>query len=172
MLLCSMAGNVVGFATGVGDIVVRVCNWVVIVSILVIVLGISGDIVSRVVLNRSIWGVEEIILSAGLYLWFAAWVYATYKRYHIGADPALRNPLLKAINTIVDVALCLIITLVFCYLSYQYCTWIVASHSKTITFGVPLIYTISVVFIGLVITAGYIMRQMVECVRAFLRSRV
>lgn len=146
--------------------IITISKWLIITTMSVIFLAIMADILVRQVFNQSIWGVEEIAILALTWLWFSAFIYTTHLREHIGGNFPIRRRLAQNIYSVVSSSLCLFSLLVFCYLAYRYCAFLIAQEARTVTLEVPEIYTVGGVFIGLVLGAGYLVRETVSNVQA------
>ena len=153
----------VGFDTGL----VTIFRWTIIVASLVVVLSIFTVVFLRYIFRRGVWGTEEIALSVMMWLWMITIAYTTRQRSHVSSTFPAQNRSAQGIYRIVSSSLCLMIVLLFCYYSYNYCIWLIANDARTITFTIPRIYIFSSVFIGFVLTAGYLIWEIVDNVRAF-----
>jgi len=140
-------------------------KWVIIATSLVIVFSIFIEVFFRYVFSRPIWGAEEIDVSALLWLWFIAFAYATYRRFHVGSSFPIRKRLAQNIFGIFSPSFCLIVTLISCYFAYRYCAFTIAQPLTNPVLGFPMIYVNVAAFIGLVLIAVYFIRDIVTKVR-------
>ena len=145
---------------------VSISEWIVIISSLVIVGVMFLEVLLRYVFKAPLYGTEEIATNMVLWLWFFGMAYATYCGFYIGSNFPIRKRSAQDIFALVKPIFCLIITLIFCYFSYQYCHWTVVKNLHSISLRFPLIYGVVAVFIGLVLTAVYLIREIVIKTRA------
>ena len=154
----------------IGKSSVSIMKWVIIATSLVIVFSVFFEVFFRYVFSRPIWGAEEIDISAVLWLWFIAFAYATYRRFHVASSFPIRKRLAQNIFSIFSPSFCLIVTLISCYFAYRYCAFTVAQPLTNPVLGFPMIYVNAAAFIGLVLVAVYLIRDIVIGVQAFRHS--
>jgi TRAP-type C4-dicarboxylate transport system permease small subunit len=143
----------------------------IITTSLVIVASIVIEVFFRYVLSRPIWGAEEIDVSALLWLWFIAIAYATYRRFHVGSTFPIRKRIAQNIFSIVSPTFCLIVTLISCYYAYQYAVFTVAQDLTNTVLGFPMIYVNVAAFVGLVLVACYLVRDVVTQIHVLRNHR-
>jgi TRAP-type C4-dicarboxylate transport system permease small subunit len=150
--------------------IVAIMKGLIIAASLVIVTSIVVEVFFRYVLSRPIWGAEEIDVSALLWLWFISIAYATYRRFHVGSTFPIRKRLAQDIFSVVSPTFCLIVTVISCYYAYRYACFTVAQELTNTVFGFPMIYVNVAAFVGLVLVACYLIRDIVAQI-LILRSR-
>lgn len=151
--------------------IVTVNEWGVVASSLVVVLAIFIQVVLRYVFRHPLLGMEEIAIMAVLWLWFLAIASASQRGFHIsGGLPVTR----KSVRDIMDLVypfICLLVTVIFGYLCYLYCAWVV--EAKVISGGLqlPWILSVSGAFLGLVLNTVYLTCETAAKLGAFRRAR-
>jgi len=151
--------------------VITANEWGVVASSLVMVLAIFTQVILRYVFRHPLLGMEEIAIMVVLWLWFMAIASASERGFHIsGGLPVTR----KSVRDIMDVVypfICLLVTVVYGYLCYLYCAWVV--EAKVISGGLqlPWILSVSGAFLGLVLNTVFLTRESVVKLGAFRRAR-
>ena len=148
---------------------VSISEWIVIISSLVLIGVMFLEVLLRYVFKAPLYGTEEIAINVVLWLWFLGMAYATYKGFYIGSNFPIRKRSAQNIFAVVKPIFCLIIVLIFCYFSYEYCLWTVVKDIRAVSLRFPLIYGVVAVFIGLVLTAVYFIREIIIKARALHR---
>ena len=136
-----------------------IMKGVIIATSLVIAFSVFFEVFFRYVFSRPIWGAEEVDISAMLWLWFIAFAYATYRRFHVGSTFPIRKRSAQNIFSIFSPCFCLIVTLISCYFAYQYCAFSIAQNLTNPVLGFPMIYVNVAVLIGLAMVAIYFIRD-------------
>lgn len=107
------------------------------------VLFIVISVFMRYILRSSLFGVEEIILLAAMWLYFIGGVYGSYKNNHITAEVLptyIKSQRVKKILRIFVRAFCLAISIVFAVWGTIYIKWCFKVGGATVGLHIPLIY--------------------------------
>lgn len=145
--------------------ILNLSKLIVILTSITIVLLIFIQVLLRYVFLRPLLGTEELAAIVVMWLWFFAMAYSTHQRFHVHSEPPIKNRSFHRALGIVSPFFCLFITVIFGYYSYQYAHWTYVKNLVTSSLGLPLIIGVLPVFIGLVITAGYFVRDILNTVR-------
>lgn len=137
----------------------KIMRYVLIFSSIVLVFTLASTVIMRYVLKIDIFGLEELIIIPGFWLYFLGAGYATKeKNFHIQADlissyveSPLINKLIELITSIITFVTSLIMTL----WSYTFFKDSVTSGAKTPALKIPLFVSHSSVFIGFLIMTIY-----------------
>lgn len=146
-------------------------RWIVIISSLVLVSLICLQIILRYIFRSPLLGLEEIAIMVVPWLWFFGIAFASLKGFHISGGFPVERQSIQNILRVVYPFVCVIVTLVFCYLTYQYCYWVAKEGVKSIALVIPWIYTVLGVFLGLMFNAVYLISEAVAKLRAFRQAR-
>lgn len=151
--------------------IVKVNQWGVIVSSLVVISTIFIQVILRYVFQHPLLGMEEIAIMAVLWLWFLAIALATQRGFHISGGLPITRQSIRDIMEVVYPFVCLSVSLVFGYLCYLYCVWVI--EAKVISGGLrlPWILSVSGAFLGLVLNTVYLTREAVAKLGAFRLAR-
>ena len=123
--------------------VITILRLILIFSSVSAVLFIVISVFMRYILRSSLFGVEEIILLAAMWLYFIGGVYGSYKDNHITADVLstyLKSNRAKKIIRIFVRVFCLVISIVFAVWGIIYISWCFKVGGKTVGLHIPLIY--------------------------------
>ncbi|UCH51216.1 MAG: TRAP transporter small permease subunit [Chloroflexota bacterium] len=150
---------------------VKVSNVIVVISALIVIYAVCLQIILRYVFRQPLLGLEEIALLVVLWLWFFGMAAASEKGFHItGGLPVTRQSIQNVLKMVYPF-ICLIATLIFCYLTYLYCQWVVTADIRSIALQIPYIVSATGVFLGLVLNAAYLTSEAVAKLRAFQEAR-
>lgn len=148
-----------------------VTKTVIVVSSVAITFLICFQVVRRYVFLAPLLGLEEIALMVVLWLWFFSIVYATSKGFHISGGLPMRSQSAQRIMEVGYSFFSLIITVIFSYLTLVYCLWVAEVKLLSLGLYIPQIYSMISVFLGLVLVAGYLIREAVVRLRVFQQMR-
>jgi TRAP-type C4-dicarboxylate transport system permease small subunit len=151
--------------------IVTVNEWGVVASSLVVIYTIFIQVVLRYVFHHPLLGMEEIAIMAVLWLWFFAAALASERGFHISGGLPVTRQSIRDVMEVVYPFICLTVTLVFGYLCYVYCVWVVEGHVISGGLFIPWIWTTVGAFLGLVLNAVYLTQQAVAKLGAFRQAR-
>lgn len=150
----------------------RIQTFILIVSGLVIILGISLVVLFRYLLKLDLFGMEEIITLFAFWLYFMGSAYGAYERSHISADiinAYVRHEktryALKALTSLFTAALCLMFT----KWAWDYVSWTFKTNPKSTALNIPLIYTQAAILVGFVLMSFYFIVHLLDDLREFGR---
>jgi TRAP-type C4-dicarboxylate transport system permease small subunit len=151
--------------------VVTANEWGAVISSLVVVLAIFTQVVLRYIFHHPLLGMEEIAIMAVLWLWFLAIALASERGFHISGGLPVTRQSIRDIMVVVYPFICLLVTVIFGYLCYLYCVWVVEGHVISGGLFIPWIWTVSGAFLGLVLNAVFLTWEAVAKLRTFRRAR-
>ena len=151
--------------------IVTANEWGVVASSLVVVLAIFIQVVLRYVFRHPLLGMEEIAIMVVLWLWFMAIASASERGFHISGGLPVTRQSVRDIMEVVYPFICLLVTVIFGYLCYLYCAWVI--EAKVISGGLqlPWILSVSGAFLGFVLNTIFLTRETVVKLGAFRRAR-
>lgn len=149
---------------------VRFAEGIVVITSLIVLSAICLQIILRYVFRQPLLGLEEIALMVVLWLWFFGMASASERGFHIsGGLPVTR----QSIQNIMKVAypfISFIVSLVFCYLAYNYCQFVLKEDIRSVALRIPWIYCVLGVFLGLALNTAYLIRETVVKLRVFRQA--
>ncbi len=136
----------------------RINNWIVsfqkfflfcLMSILSF--GMLAEVIARYIFNSSLFGLEQFIGYAAVWLYFIGAAYGSYERSHIKAE--FINILIKSENKrniirSVAAVVSTIMAIVFTKWSWQFCAESIAMGETTPTYSIPMIYFQASLLVG------------------------
>lgn len=138
------------------------------VSVGLIVVLIVVQIFLRVVLQCPLFGVEEIALIAGMWLYLIGAAYCTRERSHIQASMVhliFKNPLHQAVIRCAASAVSVFLALVMTRWGYDFVAWGLEHKSITPSLGIDYLVPQSALFVGAVLMALYFILELADNVR-------
>lgn len=141
-----------------------------VVSIL-LVLGVTGQVILRYVLKSNLLGLEEMIILLAFWLYFLGGIYGSATRTHITADLTevyIKNKKLKQFVKLIVSLITVFISCVFAYYSVDYLTWGVERGATSPVLKLPMVWSQSSVFVGFTLMAFYFIVHFVKDLLMFL----
>ncbi|WP_461211425.1 TRAP transporter small permease [Desulfocurvus sp. DL9XJH121] len=135
---------------------------------LIVVLIVLG-IFLRVVLQSPLFGVEEIALIAGMWLYLIGAAYCTRERSHIQASMVhllLKNPLHQAMVRCLASGISVFLALVMAKWGYDFVAWGLTHRSITPSLGINYLVPQSALFAGAVLMVLYFALELADNVRS------
>ncbi len=143
---------------------VKVFRFLMIIGAYLCAGMIFAEVFFRYVLNLPIFGINELVLLVGIWLYFIASVYGAFEKTHIqvsvmhlflkGKPLAASRALASAITTFLSIFMI--------QWSYAYISWSIKLHGITPALRIPLIlYQVSILF-GAVFMFFYFFAELVD----------
>jgi len=151
--------------------IVTLNEWGIVFFSLVIVLAIFIQVILRYLFHHPLLGMEEIAIMAVLWLWFLAMASASERGFHISGGLPITKQSIRDVMELFYPFVCLLVSVVFSYLCYLYCVWVV--EAKVISGGLQLPWILSVAgaFVGLVLNTMFLTRESVAKLKTFRQAR-
>ena len=117
---------------------------------------IFASVLMRYVFKSNLYGLEEIVTLATMWLYFMGGVDGSYEDSHIDADVlslAIKSEKVKRVLKIIIKAVCLVVSIVFAKWGIDYLNWAVAVGGVTQTLRIPMLLSrmpLSIAFILMV----------------------
>jgi TRAP-type C4-dicarboxylate transport system permease small subunit len=150
----------------------RLQQVVLIATSLFISVFMFVEVVLRYVLNKPLMGIEEIVPLGAFWLYFIGASYGSFKRTHIKAEVVemmAKNPRVVAISRVVASAVSFGLSLFLCKWGLDFFIYGLTEGQRSATVFIPMIYSQSAIFFGLVLMTFYFLIEMVDRVRAARR---
>ena len=113
---------------------------IIVVSSIALTVLICVQVLFRYIFHRGVLGLEELALMVVVWLWFFGASYAISKDFYIssGAFTSEDNLLSRVIRPLYSIS-GIILMLVFGYLLFRYCEFLVVRSVRSVALGIPLI---------------------------------
>jgi TRAP-type C4-dicarboxylate transport system permease small subunit len=137
-------------------------------------LAMLAEVITRYFFNTSLFGLEQFIGYAAVWLYFIGASYGSYERTHIKAEfiniivrSSRQRDGVCAFSGAVSTAM----SAVFVKWSWDFCVESVKMHETTPTHGVPMIYFQSALLVGAVLMTIYFTWETIEYSHRFIKGR-
>ena len=128
-------------------------------------LAMLAEIITRYIFNTSLFGLEQFVGYAAVWLYFIGAAYGSYERTHIKAEfinviissPRIRHGV-RAFSAIISTAM----SIVFAKWSWDFGFESIMVGETTPTLGVPMIYFQGALFVGAVLMVVYFAIEAVD----------
>ena len=157
------------------DFLLSAQKFILFLSSIAIVLGISLQVFFRYVLEINLFGMEEVIIIFAFWLYFIGASYGTYEKSHISADIVtvyIKNKSLQAIMKMIVSIITLILCLLFTYWSVDFFMWGIEQGATSTSLHIPMTIPQSSIFIGFILMSFYLIVHFIQdLMNLFLSSR-
>jgi TRAP-type C4-dicarboxylate transport system permease small subunit len=133
------------------------------------------EVMLRYVFHRPLMGIEEILPLGAFWLYFIGASYGSYKRTHIKAEVIemmVKNPRRVAIIEVVASFIAFGVALYLCKWGLDFFIYGLTQGQFSATLFIPMVYSQSAVFFGLVLMTFYFLIELIDRVRAIPGSSV
>lgn len=133
------------------------------------------EVMLRYVLHRPLMGIEEIIPLGAMWLYFIGASYGSYKRTHIKAEVVevmAKNPRTVVITRVVASAITFGLSLYLCKWGLDFFIFGLTAGQLSATLFIPMVYSQSAVFFGLILMTFYFLIELIDRVRALRQPNV
>ncbi len=132
-----------------------------------------AEVITRYFFHTSLFGLEQFIGYASVWVYMLGSSYGTYERSHIKAEfigilfknPRIRNAV-RCIAALISTAM----SAVFAKWSYDFCADSIRMHETTPTHGVPMIYFQLSLLVGAVLMVVYFAWEAIDTGRQAYRG--
>lgn len=128
----------------------------------------------RYIFNIPLFGLEEVAVYLALWVYFIGASYACYERYHISAslvDVFIADGKVKKSVDTLALLIGLIILLIMSWWCLQYLLWSAKFNMQSVELGLPMAFINSVSFIGLALSAFYLLLEVIDNVVLILTNK-
>jgi len=153
----------------------RLQQIVLIVTSLFISIFMFVEVMLRYVFHKPIMGIEEILPLGAFWLYFIGAAYGSYKRSHIKAEVVemmVKNPRRVAITRVVASVITFGVSLYLCKWGFDFFIYGLTQGQFSATLFIPMVYSQSAVFFGLILMTFYFLIELIDRVRAVSKSNV
>ncbi|WP_240374025.1 TRAP transporter small permease [Bacillus piscicola] len=161
-------------ATVIWKSLLNIQRTILITCSLFIIIGISLNVVFRYILEKSLFGIEEIIVVFAFWLYFIGGSYGSYERSHITADITnsyITNEKIRLLVKAVVSLITLVICLVFTYWAVEFIVWAIQQGAESPALHIPAYIPQSAIFIGFILMSFYLSINFIQDVIAFFQTR-
>lgn len=122
------------------------------------------EVFFRYVLNKPIFGINELVLLIGIWLYFIASAYGAFEKSHI--QVSIMHLILKdkslAISKSLASAITTFLSVTMIQWSYTYLAWNVVKHGVTPALRIPLILYQSAILFGAIFMSIYFFTEFID----------
>ena len=151
----------------------RLQRVILIVTSVFISVFMFVEVVLRYVFNKPLMGIEEIVPLGAFWLYFIGASYGSYKRTHIKAEVVemlVKSPRTVAVTKAVASAITFGLGLYLCKWGLDFLVYALTQGQLSATLFIPMQYSQSAVFFGLVLMTFYFLIEMIDNIRAIPQS--
>ncbi|QTF91899.1 TRAP transporter small permease [Halomonas sp. BM-2019] len=119
-------------------------------------------IVSRSLLGMPIFGLEELVLMAAMWLYMLGAALASRERSHLSADfiqAFCKNETIKTVSRFTATTLSLLLAVLFVVWSYSLLSWGIERGQRTPVFGIPQYISQGSLFVASILLLVYALRD-------------
>jgi TRAP-type C4-dicarboxylate transport system permease small subunit len=159
-------------AQRLGDLI-RWAQWLVVFAASIIIVAlICTIVVLRYVFEMDLYGMEELAVFVGIWLFFIGASYASQQREQISADVIpqyLRNPAacggLELLTTIVSLGVCVLAA----YWAWDWLSWGLERPARSPVHDIPMTVTHTAVLASFILMSVFTLRDVVVRGREFVK---
>lgn len=132
------------------------------------------EVLLRYVFKKPIMGIEEILPLGAFWLYFIGASYGSYKRSHIKAEiieVMLKNPQAVAVIRAIASFITFGLGLYLCKWGYNFFIYGLTEGEFSATLFIPMVYSQSAVFFGLILMTFYFLIELIDRVRTIRQLR-
>jgi TRAP-type C4-dicarboxylate transport system permease small subunit len=147
----------------------RLQQIVLIATSLFISVFMFVEVMLRYIFRKPIMGIEEILPLAAFWLYFIGASYGSYKRSHIKAEVVemmVKNPRRVAVTRAVAGVITFGVGLYLCKWAFDFFIYGLTQGQFSATLFIPMVYSQSAVFFGLILMTFYFLIELIDRVRA------
>lgn len=148
---------------------------ILVLSSVLLVITLSVTVVMRYILKTDIFGLEELIIIPGFWLYFLGAGYATREKdFHISADLVssyVTNQTILKVVYIITSVFTLIISMVMTYWSFDFLSWSFTGGSRTPALKIPEYIAQGSVFTGFLIMTIYFLIHLINDIYSVITGR-
>jgi len=146
----------------------RLQRIVLIATSLFISVFMFVEVMLRYVFHKPIMGIEEILPLGAFWLYFIGASYGSFKRTHIKAEVVemmVKNPRRVAITRVVASVITFGVSLYLCKWGFDFFVYGLTQGQFSATLFIPMVYSQSAVFFGLILMTFYFLIELIDRVR-------
>lgn len=150
------------------DIIQRVI--LISVSVL-LVFGITSQVVLRYVFKSNLMGLEEITIFIAFWLYFIGGTYGASKRTHISADLTdvyIKNKIIRQVVQLFASLITIFISSIITYYSVDFFIWSLEKGATSPVLNIPMYFSQSAVFVGFTLMTIYFITHFIKDLLLFL----
>ncbi|TDX22850.1 TRAP-type C4-dicarboxylate transport system permease small subunit [Modicisalibacter xianhensis] len=165
---------IVDLFTSIDNALAAVMKVAVVVMGLFVSFALVFGIVSRSFLGVQVFGLEELVLTAAMWLYMLGAAMASRERSHLSADfieAFSKNETLKEVIHLIATTLSLVMAVFFVTWSYSLFAWGLEKGQVTPVFSIPQYVSQSSLFVASVLLLLYMLRDFIHDVgKLFFKS--
>jgi len=133
------------------------------------------EVMLRYAFHRPLMGIEEIVPLGAFWLYFIGASYGSYKRTHIKAEVIemmAKNPRVVVITKVVASSVSFGLSLFLCKWGLDFFIYGLTQGQQSATLFIPMIYSQSAVFFGLILMTFYFLIELIDRVHAMREPKL
>lgn len=153
--------------------VVKGLSTAVVVLGLFLAFGITAGIVFRVLFDTPLFGLEELVLMAAMWLYMLGAGLASHERSHLSADFVQvfsKNRKVTSVFKVISTCIALVMAGFFISWSYSLVAWAVERGQVTPVFSIPLYVPQASFLVASVLMFVYLVRDLVGDIRSLMNG--
>jgi TRAP-type transport system small permease protein len=165
---------IVDLFTSIDNALAAVMKVAVVVMGIFVSFALVFGIVSRSFLGVQVFGLEELVLTAAMWLYMLGAALASRERSHLSADfieAFSRNETLNEVIHLIATTLSLVMAVFFVTWSYSLFAWGLEKGQVTPVFSIPQYFSQSSLFVASILLLIYMLRDFIHDVgKLFFKS--
>ncbi len=172
----SLSENLIGLQAGlrhIDGVLATLQAWVMFILAILVVGIMCLMVFLRYVLRMDLFGMEEIIVMVGIWMYFVGAAFASRSGRQITADVLLESLrreehklALRVVTSFITLSICLLVD----YWAFNYLVWGITKAPHSAIYSIPLVIPQSAVFAGLSLMSLYSMIDFLRLSRALVRG--
>lgn len=152
---------------------VNIQKVILLVSSLLLVISLGTTVLLRYIFKTDLFGLEELVIVPGFWLYFLGAAYGTRDDSHIKAD--LVNEFIKNRNTvgiikIITMSITLITCLIMTIWGFDFLVWSYSSGAKSPALNIPHYISQASVFIGFLLMSLYFLSNLIKEILSYIKG--
>jgi len=144
--------------------IIKLLRFFIVIGAYVCAALIFIEVFFRYVLNTPIFGINELVLLIGIWLYFIASAYGAFEKSHIQVSimHLILNDRMLAVSKSLASAITTFLSITMIQWSYAYLAWNVMKHGVTPALRIPLIFYQSAILFGAVFMSIYFFAEFID----------
>lgn len=148
------------------DAAIRWAQWLVVFAASLTIVGlICAIVLLRYVFRTDLYGMEELAIFAGIWLFFFGASYASQQKEQLAADVLpqfLRHPVLRGSLELLTTLLSLVVCLLVTYWAWDWLSWGLERPARSPVHGISMTVTHAAVFVSFALMSIFSLRDAIE----------
>jgi len=147
-------------------------RWFLLLLMALLSAAMFAEVVTRYLFGTSLFGLEQFVGFAAVWLYMIGSSYGSYERSHIRAEfigVFVKSKRKMDIIRVFSGAVSTGMSFIFAKWSYDFCLESIKMHETTPTQSVPMVYFQSSLFVGAVLMTAYFLWETIDYLRQVFR---